>query len=89
MTQQEAHSITPDWIFVSVGFEGDPVSLRGFNPWAHEWHRSNQDTITVAHPAYPSQRHTMFVYDLVVSGKRVRFAAGEFSNGVWGFYLPK
>jgi hypothetical protein len=30
----------------------------------------------------------MFVYDLDVSGERVRLAAGEFSNGVWGLYVP-
>jgi hypothetical protein len=26
------------------------------------------------------------VFEIVAEGKSVRFAAGEFSNGVWGFY---
>jgi hypothetical protein len=30
----------------------------------------------------------MWVYELRSGGKTVKFAAGEFSNGVWGFYVP-
>jgi hypothetical protein len=30
----------------------------------------------------------MFVYELVLPARRIKFAAGEFSNGVWGFFLP-
>jgi hypothetical protein len=80
--------VTPGWKFVSIGIEGDPVSIQGVNVWAHEWQRCSGETITVAHPSYPSQRHAMFVYDLAVPGKNIRFAAGEFSNSVWGIYAP-
>jgi hypothetical protein len=31
----------------------------------------------------------MFVYELVLPNKKIKFAAGEFSNGVYGFYVPK
>jgi hypothetical protein len=40
------------------------------------------------HPSYPSERHTMFVYKLEIDGRTIEFAAGEYSNGVWGFYEP-
>lgn len=30
----------------------------------------------------------MFVYELDIDGRAIRFAAGEYSNGVWGFYEP-
>src|SRR5262245_42580511 len=35
------------------------------------------------------QEHTMFVYEIVDGPRRVEFAAGEFSNQVWGFYTRK
>jgi hypothetical protein len=30
----------------------------------------------------------MFVYEMTGSAPPIRFAAGEFSNGVWGFFVP-
>jgi hypothetical protein len=80
--------ITPGWKFVAIVVEGDPVSLQGQNPWPLKWSSTTEKPITVAHPSYPSQRHEMFVYDLE-STRSIRFAAGEFSNGVWGFYVPE
>lgn len=75
-------SITPGWRFVSIGLEGHRASLQGVNPWRHKWIRIQGQPITVAHPGYPRECHTIFVYDLDAPGKRIRFAAGEFSNGV-------
>ena len=80
--------ITPGWKHVSIGFEGDRVSLGGLNPWQIKWHSLNDAPITVAHPSYPQQRHSMWLYELHAEGKIIKFAAGEFSNGVWGFYVP-
>jgi len=79
--------ITPGWKHVAIGFEGVPVSLGGLNPWKFKWHSLDEPTITVAHPSYPEERHTMSLFELKSGGKTVRFAAGEYSNGVWGFYL--
>ena len=80
--------ITPGWMFVAIVVEGEAVSLLGQNPWPLQWSSSGEPPITVAHPSYPSQRHEMSVYDLE-STQSIRFAAGEFSNGVWGFYVPE
>jgi hypothetical protein len=80
--------ITPGWNYVSIGFEGDQVSLGGLNPWQFEWHALNQPPITVAHPSYAHQRHSMWLYVIHAAENEVKFAAGEFSNGVWGFYVP-
>lgn len=82
-------SVTPGWRFIGIGIEGTAVSLRGINPWQHKWKSCGTDKITVAHPSYPLETHTMFVFELDAHGSKVRFAAGEFSNGVWGFYLPE
>jgi hypothetical protein len=35
-----------------------------------------------------AQEVVMSVYSLEARGKSIRFAAGEFSNGVWGFFVP-
>lgn len=81
--------ITPGWKFVYIGFEGDSVSLDGLDPWKLKWHSLDWAKITVAHPSYPQERHSMTMYELRDTGKVVKFAAGEFSNGVWGFYVPE
>jgi len=71
----------------SIGFEGDEVLLDGLNPWQNEWYDLEEASIIVAHPSYPEQRHSMEISELRANGRTVKFAAGEFSNGVWGFYV--
>jgi hypothetical protein len=87
--QPQIVDVTPGWKFVSIGFEKTPVAIQGIDPWRHDqqWVSSNEK-IVVSHPRYPSERHTMFVYQLEIDGRAIKFAAGEFSNGVWGFYEP-
>lgn len=79
--------VTPGWRFVSIGLEGDPTDIGGVNPWEVKW-TSTGGRITVAHPSYAEQRHTMFTYEALAPSGTVTFAAGEFSNGVWGFFVP-
>lgn len=62
--------------------------VAGINPWEVAKWISAGETITVAHPSYPAQRHTMWVYVLDPKQAESVFAAGEFSNGVWGIYVP-
>jgi len=80
--------ITPGWQFVSIGVEGDPVDISGIDVWDAEWTASERSPITVAHPSYPRQRHSMSVYEIRAVSPAVVFAAGELSNGVWGFFRP-
>jgi hypothetical protein len=83
----EVDQLDDGWRFVSIGFEGDRTDIGGVNPWDVEW-ISTGGRITVAHPSYPHQRHTMFTYEVAGSRPTIVFAAGEFSNGVWGFFVP-
>ena len=46
---------------------------------------STGERVTMAHPQYPAQRHVMPVCEVAGSEPVVRFAAGEFSSGVWVF----
>lgn len=77
----------PGWQLVRICFEGQKIDVAGANPWQVGW-ASTGERITVAHPQYPAQRHVTSVYEVAGSDPAVRFAAGEFSNGVWGFCVP-
>jgi hypothetical protein len=80
--------VTPGWRYVGTVPDGAPISVGGLNPWPLEWHRLDETLITVQDPLYPAQRHKLLVYELRSPGNTVRFAAGEFSNCMWGFYVP-
>lgn len=47
------------------------------------------ERISVAHPNYLGERHTIWVYRVEGLEPEIMFAAGDFSNGVWGFYLKR
>jgi hypothetical protein len=79
---------TPGWKPVHVGIEGDTVSLDGLRPWKLKWKSLGTDSIVVPHPAHLHERHRAWRYEMEEAGKQVTFAAGELSNGVWGFYVP-
>ncbi len=74
------------WRDVHVGFERDGLRLGGLGVWDEPWREVGTGPVTLPHPAHPHQRHSFWIYE--IGGPPVRFAAGELSNGVWGFYLP-
>lgn len=63
------------------------TEVAGVNLWEVPWSPSH-GRITVAHPSYPARRHEMLTYEVARHRPPIIFAAGEFSNGVWGFYVP-
>ena len=78
---------TDHWTPVGVVLERDPIEIDGVNPWEQSW-KSTDEIADVRHPAYPTQVHDVSVYVMTVEGRDILFAAGELSNGVWGFYRP-
>ncbi|MDP3207950.1 MAG: hypothetical protein Q8M65_02270, partial [Rhodoglobus sp.] len=78
---------TAGWRAAGVVLDGDPIDLDGVNPWQHSW-RDTGEVVWMRHPSYPTQLHDMPEYRIVAAGREVRFASGELSNTVWGFYLP-
>lgn len=76
------------WTLASIGFEQDVVEVQGVNIWETTWIDTDWK-ITVAHPSYPSQRHHMTIYEARDRDAVITFAAGEFSNGVWGVFVPE
>ena len=72
------------WKFAIAGFDGD-CRLFGVNIFNYEWKYTGQD-IEVRDPLH-NEKKLMSVYSAEIKGKAVTFAAGEFSNGVFGFYV--
>ena len=77
------------WKTVGVVIEGHPMLIGGLNVWDHDWNRVQGPPLELPHPSYPSQVHSMSVYEIRDGGECVRFAAGELSANVWGFYVPE
>ena len=76
------------WKFINIVTDGQAISIDGINPWKHEWIELDEDPIEVPHPSYPEQLHEMWIYKINTESKSIVFAAGEYSNCVWGFYVP-
>ena len=74
------------WSFVKSGIEGNCV-LFGVNIFQYHWEKTNQK-ITVSDPVY-GQKHEINVYHVHLDGRKKTFAAGELSNGVYGFYIEE
>lgn len=80
--------VTPGWRLVGVVTEGGSIDFGGLNPWEVRW-ESTLRRVTVVHPSYPMQRHSLDVWRAAAAdGRSVDFAAGELSNGVWAFFVP-
>jgi hypothetical protein len=76
-----------EWKFVGIVVADSPISLNGLNPWDYKWIALDEPRVVVPHPSYPQQRHEFNVYQITDGKQTVRFAAGEYSNCVYGFFL--
>ena len=81
-------SILPQWKAVGIVVEGNPIVIEGLNPWVFEWRKVQEASVRLPYPAYPNQRHPMWIYEIESDGRLVRFATGDLSANVWGFYVP-
>lgn len=78
----------PGWRHAHIGFENDAVTIGGLDVWKHEWRRAAGPIVKQPHPSYPTQAHDYEIFEIGTASSPVRFAAGELSNGVWGFSVP-
>ena len=74
------------WKYKTTGTDGNG-KLFGVNIFDYEW-RDTGETVTIIDPQY-HQEHIFNVFTIEIDGKLKRFAAGEFSNCVWGFYVER
>ncbi len=74
-----------EWEFVGAVPDGQSFKIGALDIWKHEW-RDTKERAYVKDPLY-HQDFTFYVYEIGVPGNIVTFAAGEFSNCMWGFYV--
>ena len=77
-----------DWIYVNGGRELTPVMVDGLDVWKHDWTPLASDRVSVKDPLY-GQDFQFLIYTITDGRRTVTFAAGEFSNGMWGFFQPE
>ncbi len=76
-----------EWKFIGHCFDGDRFEIEGTNVWEHAW-RSTGGTASITDPLY-KVKYQFTIYEAGAAPKIIRFAAGEFSNTVWGFYTEQ
>ena len=74
------------WKHKVTGVDGN-IILFGVNIFDYEWTRTGEE-IEITDPVY-KQKHIFSVYKAHIRGREYTFAAGEFSNCVWGFYTRR
>ena len=67
--------------------DGVKFKIKGLNIWTHQW-KSTGEKIDVLDPLY-GRNHKIEVFEIYKDNMIVKFAAGEFSNCMWGIYLEK
>ena len=73
------------WSSVHTRVEGEPALLDGVDVWKHEWQQVPGEVATVIDPLH-GQQYRFGVFRIREAGRVIEFAAGEFSNSVWGFF---
>ena len=77
-----------DWLHVATVPEGKSALIDGVDIWQHRWKKRPEVAAVVKDPLY-GQTYRFPVYEIVAGRQTIVFAAGEFSNGVFGIYRPR
>ena len=74
-----------DWNHFKTIADGEYCEIEGVNIWDYEW-KSDYETIIVKDPLY-GETKSLNRFRIELLNNKVEFAAGEFSNSVWGIYI--
>ncbi len=77
-----------EWDYVGNSVDSSTFEIDGIDVWKYKWKLTSDSNAKVKDPAY-GQNFEFSVWEIEAENKKVKFAAGEFSNCVWGFYLLK
>ncbi len=77
------------WKFNGACLDGSKFLIDGINVWEHKWNREEKEPNAVVRDPSYNQQFTFHVYRIETENKNIRFAAGEFSNCIWGFYTQE
>ena len=75
------------WRFEKTVSDGEEYKINGINIWDFKWEETGEK-IKIKDPIY-SKFYSFDVYKIHNDNVYVLFAAGEFSNCVWGIYLKE
>lgn len=74
----------PNWKHIKTLTDGEKYEISGINIWQHDWIDTGEK-ICLKDPLY-SQNYIFNVYRIENTKNNIEFAAGEFSNCIWGIY---
>ena len=77
----------PNWQHIRTITDGERFEINGLNIWNNDW-KNTGERIQIKDPIY-GQDYTFTVYEIRNEQTSATFAAGEFSNCVWGIYVKK
>ncbi|MDF2457480.1 MAG: hypothetical protein K0R51_3473 [Cytophagaceae bacterium] len=73
-----------NWKHTKTILDGEYYEISGVNIWNHTWINTGNQ-IKIKDPIY-NQDYTFTIYKTSDGQTTIEFAAGEFSNNVWGIY---
>jgi hypothetical protein len=76
-----------EWVFHGSCVDGGPYAINGVELWTSAWIDTPEE-VHVKDPLY-QQDFCFPVYELKSGPTQIRFAAGEFSNCIWGFFVQR
>lgn len=73
------------WQFAGSSKEGEAFAIKGVDVWGQGWQVSAGEEAHIKDPVY-GRSYIFRVFSIEDRNEKIEFAAGEFSNGLWGFY---
>jgi hypothetical protein len=73
------------WKYLGSSVDSSVFIINGIDVWKNEWTDVACPKAEVKDPIY-QQDFIFDVYEIKTTSQVIRFAAGEFSNCIWGFY---
>jgi len=74
-----------NWRFLGSCVDSSKFTIRGIDVWKHKWVPIRGRGAVVTDPIYKVEK-TFQIFEIKGPAETIQFAAGEFSNCVWGFY---
>jgi hypothetical protein len=76
-----------NWRFEKTVSDGEEFKINGINIWDFKWEETGEK-IKIIDPLY-SKFYSFDIYKIQNDNVDILFAAGEFSNCIWGIYLKE
>jgi hypothetical protein len=77
------------WKHIGTYIEDDQaIVIGGMNAWSHEWHLQHGEFARITFPQYKTVLDFQ-IYEIRSGKQRVIFAAREFIQRVWAFYISE